>query len=258
MTKSDIRPLVSWSDVPAAIGLLTRLPVRVDMEQAGLRGAHGAWAYPIVGLLAGGLTALIGTALIYLGVPADIAAAIALAVYVIITGAMHEDGLADTADGLWGGWEAARRLDIMKDSHIGAYGVIAIAVALLIRWLLLSYLLGSFLGGCAIVLAAIISRSAMVAVMSWQPHARTTGLSQSVGRPPRMTALIAAGIAAVGAMAFGLWVAVLLGVVIAAITWACGRIAQAKIGGQTGDILGATQQITEIAAGVVLVSCLAV
>jgi len=146
----------------------------------------------------------------------------------------------------------------MKDSRIGAYGVIAIAVSMLTRWLLLSYLLGTFWGACAIVMAAVISRSAMVAVMAWQPNARDTGLSQSVGRPTGQTACIAAGIAALGTVAFGLWIAVMLALVCVAVTWICGRIAQAKIGGQTGDILGATQQMTEIAAGIVLVSCLAV
>ena len=111
-------------DLRLALGLLTRLPLPSTPDMA--RGAQAAWAWPLAGLAPAALAALamaLGSAL---GVLPGVAAALGLAVSVMVTGAMHEDGLADTADGLWGGWTPERRLEIMKDSRIGAYGVIAL------------------------------------------------------------------------------------------------------------------------------------
>jgi len=125
--KDDIA-LMHWRDVPAALGLLTRLPVPVDTDHATARAAKAAWAYPLVGLVLALLLAVIGW--LASGLMPEIRAAILLAAGVIITGALHEDGLADAVDGLWGGWDKARRLEIMKDSHIGAYGVIGLVLSL--------------------------------------------------------------------------------------------------------------------------------
>ncbi len=257
MTVSDTQPLVRPADVAAATGLLTRLPVKVDIETATKRGASAAWAYPIVGAIVGAIVSLISLCAIWIGTPITIAAAIGLASGVIITGAMHEDGLADTADGLWGGWDAARRLEIMKDSHIGAYGVIALVLSLLIRWLILSTLLAAPMGWAMIIVLGMVSRAAMVGLMAWLPNARAGGLSQTVGRPSTPTAAIAAIIGGFAAIGFIGMEGVLAAVVAVAITGICGLIARTKIGGQTGDILGATQQITEMTVGVALICCLA-
>jgi hypothetical protein len=116
-------------DISRALGLLSRLPVRPD----GQRGAQSVWAFPIVGLIVAlivGSGAALGLAM---GLAPALAAGLALFLQIMITGAMHEDGLADTFDGLWGGWEAERRLEIMKDSRIGAYGVIALNLSLVMR-----------------------------------------------------------------------------------------------------------------------------
>ena len=238
--------LVKAADFPLALALLTRLPVHVASFE---RGARAAWAYPLVGLLTGGLAGLGGLAALWGGLPTPLAALIALAILTVTTGAMHEDGLADTADGLWGGWDRARRLDIMKDSHIGSYGVIALVLAFSGRWaaLWLLFEASSSMALTGLLVAPMLSRATMPALMAALPHARDHGLSHSTGRPTVATAALGLAIAAILGLfllGWGIFGALFWAAILAMVM---GRIAQAKIGGQTGDILGATQQITEIA-----------
>ena len=115
MQKHDI-VLISGHDIPAALGLLTRIPIKVDMDRAATRGPAATWAYPLAGLVVGLIMAVIAWVAQLLGIAAPVIAALMLTGAIITTGAMHEDGLADSADGLWGGWDKARRLEIMKDS----------------------------------------------------------------------------------------------------------------------------------------------
>ncbi|WP_166416036.1 adenosylcobinamide-GDP ribazoletransferase [Cochlodiniinecator piscidefendens] len=244
------------SDIPAAIGLLSRLPVPVDMERAQARGAKAAWAYPVAGAVIGLLTALFGAALVAFDISYSIAAALILGFQIIITGAMHEDGLADSADGLWGGWERTKRLEIMKDSHIGTYGVLALGLSLLIRWSALSLVIASDYGLIALIAVAAISRAPMVAMMAALPNARQGGLSKAVGKPDGTSALIAS-IIGTGLALILLGFSGFVGFIYITLTsLACALIANKKIGGQTGDILGATQQISEITFLVVLTACI--
>lgn len=254
MRKNDTGPLILAHDVKAAFGLLTRLPLRVDTDLATQRGAGAAWAYPLVGLGVGCAASLIGVLVLALDLPASIAAALSLAVMIILTGAMHEDGLADSADGLWGGWDRAKRLSIMKDSHIGAYGVIALILSLLIHWSGLEALMSRGYVWAPLVVMATLSRANMVLLMHVLPNARSGGLAHSVGAPSRNTTFLAIGLAALASFAFiglsGFFA--LLSSLCAAIS--CALIAHKKIGGQTGDILGATQQVSQIALVVTLVA----
>ena len=110
--------LIDRIDLPAALGLLTRLPVTVNGDQAMARGAASVWAYPLVGVITGVILAASAALMLRVGLPSGIVAGMVVALSVIMTGAMHEDGLADSAEGLWGGWDRAHRLAIMKDSHI--------------------------------------------------------------------------------------------------------------------------------------------
>lgn len=253
MTKDDMgtggdEALATQVDIPAAIGLLTRLPVRLDTDAAVARGARSAWAWPIVGLIPTALGALAGFAALGLGLPALWAAAAMLALQVTITGAMHEDGLADTADGLWGGTTRARRLEIMKDSRIGAYGVIALALSLGLRAASLAVILPAEGAFWALLAVGVVSRAPMVALMALLPNARTSGLSQSVGRVPRQTLLLALACAVLVPLILTPYalIALFFWTVLPIICLAA--IARQKIGGQTGDILGASQQVAEIAA----------
>jgi adenosylcobinamide-GDP ribazoletransferase len=238
--------LLRPSDLALALGLLTRLPVRVRDTA---RGARAAWAWPLAGAVLGGLAALTGGAALTLGLPAPVAALLTLGALVMLSGGLHEDGLADTADGLWGGWTQHRRLEIMRDSRIGSYGVIALVLGLGLRGVALALILGAgaWEGAAALIVAAMVSRAAMAAVMAALPHARASGLAQAQGRPPRATVLLAAGLALAAAGPFGaagLAAVLAAGLAALGVAW----LARARIGGQTGDILGAAQQAAEIAA----------
>lgn len=243
-------------DIIAAIGLLTRLPVRVDTARAVARGARAAWAWPLAGVLVNTLAVAAATIVLWCGLPAGIAALVLIAVQIAVTGAMHEDGLADSLDGLWGGWDRTRRLAIMKDSQIGTYGVLGLTLSVLLRWLLWSLLLMVTLWPVALAVGAL-SRLPMIGLSYALPHARDGGLSRSVGRPGATTLALAAVCAlGIGALTLG-WAVIPVGLVLCAVTAVWGLIARAKIGGQTGDILGASQQIAEIAALACLASILA-
>lgn len=252
MSKPD-NPLVSFADIPAALGLLSRLPVTSN----GARGAACAWAFPLTGLILGSIAAAFGWAAAVIGLSNGLMAGFALISLVVMTGAMHEDGLADSVDGLWGGWDKNRRLEIMKDSHIGAYGVIALVLSLLLRWVALAALAQAGQLTVALIAIATLSRTPMVVAMALMPHARKDGLSASIGRVGTNTATTAVAIAALITVALLGWlgltvilVAVLAGIAVA-------LIAMHKISGQTGDILGATQQITEIMALITLTALVA-
>jgi adenosylcobinamide-GDP ribazoletransferase len=237
-------------DLALALGLLTRLPVRVDGAKAAARGADMAWAWPVVGGLVGVLGATAGALALWAGLLPPLAAVAVVAAQAMLTGALHEDGLADTADGLWGGWDKARRLAIMKDSHIGSYGVMALLVVTLARWFALSVLIAAGDWG-AIIAAGVASRAPMAVIMAALPHARDSGLSHRVGRPAPAAAVAACAVAVISGAA-------LIGPMVLpaalAVALACGWLAltaRARIGGQTGDILGASQQLAEVAVLVV-------
>lgn len=246
MKKDDI-PLATFADLPAALGLLSRVPVRVDMAAASARGARAAWAYPLAGAVLGALAAAVVTAALFIGMSGGVAAGLALITLAVVTGAMHEDGLADSIDGLWGGWNRVRRLEIMKDSRTGAYGVIALVLSLGLRWVALSEIIDANLHWPVLIAVAASSRAAMVPVMTALPHARADGLSRHVGRPPPQIAWMAIACAfVICLLALGLSTVMVL-VVAGTVTTLWAATAHRKIGGQTGDILGATQQLVEIA-----------
>jgi len=235
-------------DILTALALLTRLPVRASHS----RGAAAAWAYPLAGLAIGTIAAIVAFATS--GLPPALTAGFALLALIIPTGALHEDGLADTADGFWGGWTRVRRLEIMKDSRIGTYGVLALVLSVGLRWAALTALAASGDLAVALILTAILSRAPMVALMHALPHARDTGLAASTGHPGRNTTLLALGIAAaIAALTLGLS-ALPLAILLILTTLITAAIAKTKIGGQTGDVLGAMQQISEIAILAFLVS----
>ena len=155
MTRENDKPNIAAGDFSEALALMTRLPARAP----GARRAAAAWAWPLAGALVAGLAGLAAALALWLGLSAAVAAGLALAVQIALTGALHEDGLADCADGFWGGMERARRLEIMHDSRIGTYGVLALVLGLGLRWALLA---GLFAAGHVIaplLAAAALSRA---------------------------------------------------------------------------------------------------
>ncbi|MFQ6549844.1 adenosylcobinamide-GDP ribazoletransferase [Aestuariibius sp. 2305UL40-4] len=239
--------LIELADIGRAFGLLTRIPVPVDGDRAMARGARAVWAWPLVGLTLGLTAGLIGAAAHTIWASPLLAAAATMATLALLSGAMHEDGLADCADGFFGASDKTRRLEIMKDSRIGAFGVLALILTSLLRLAALALLFEAGNALTAITAAAILSRATMVPLMNGLPPARPNGLSSAVGRPPRETALTALGLATLTTLILtGL--PALAALAIATLTaLACAAIARSKIGGQTGDVLGATQQIVDLA-----------
>ncbi len=250
------RRLVAPCDILAAIGLLTRLPVPFDIERAQDRSAASAWAYPLAGALTGALAAAAAAIAGWLGLNTPLAALAALATTIILTGALHEDGLADSADGLWGGWDAEHRLKIMKDSGIGAYGTLALILSVGARWAALTALIQADQATLALIATGALSRAPMPMLMHALPGARETGLSASTGRPSLATAGLAAALAVLVAL-LTIGTATLPAALLTVLTaLAAAAIAKAKIQGQTGDILGATQQLSEITILATLVATL--
>ena len=231
-----MRLSILW-DIPVAAALLTRLPLPRLPKRAFEHTARASWAYPLIGLLLGALAACVWYIAAYFALPPVVCAILSLCAMALMTGAMHEDGLADTADGLWGGQTKERRLEIMRDSRIGTYGVLALVFSVALR-----IAAAALTGPTALVLAAVISRAPLPIIMGFMPHARQDGLSHGVGQPGYHSYLPALGL---GALA-GLTVPAAF--LLAMLAAACAAlIAYRKISGQTGDILGAVQQITEIA-----------
>ena len=250
MSNSDTW-IPKMGDIPAAIGLLSRLPMRVDMHKAQARGAHPSWAYGLAGGLLGALAALAAWAGLMLGLPSLAIGLIVVGTTAWLTGAMHYDGLADSLDGLWGGWSPQQRLDIMKDSHIGVYGVVGLICVLGLQAALYGQLAAQNLWAILGVMA--LSRAIMVPLMTALPNARSKGLSASVGRPTLQTAILAVALGGAIAALSGAWPA-LIGAPLGALAVAI--IAKRKIGGQTGDILGASQQCAETCALICLIAFL--
>lgn len=217
---------------------------------------------PLAGVAIGAVGFVVLLATLALRLPTAAAAAFAVAALVLATGAFHEDGLADTADGFGGGRTVQRRLEIMSDSRVGTYGATAIALSLVLRVTLLAALVdrvGAGAAGLALVAAASATRVVALAPLWLLPPAKADGRSAAVGRPSDTTMATAVAIAAGLCLllltpAFGLPRAGVSLVVAALSAWPILALSQRLIGGQTGDVAGATQQVAEIAMLAVLAS----
>lgn len=244
MTNRDTASL-ALADLAAAFSLLTRLPCPTMHEAPSPRAA---WAWPVAGAAVGALAAVVISAALWLGLPASVASALALVAAALLTGGLHEDGLADTADGLMGGQTKERRLEIMKDSRIGSYGSLALVLVTLVRWSALTALITAGAHWGALIAAGALSRAPMAVLIALLPNARGTGLSHLTGQPPR--AAVAGALVVAATFALLATGAALIPMILAATatTAFLARAAQKRIGGQTGDILGASQQLAEAAA----------
>ena len=246
-------PASLLGDVIAALGFYTRLPVAwAQVAQDGDRQrafAATQWAAPLAGAAVGlGVGFVLWLAGV-LALPPALAAAFALAWGIILTGALHEDGLADTADGFGGGRSREDKLAIMRDSRIGSYGVLALCLSLLARWAALAALVGA--SPTTALLAAVAahagSRAALPLLMAGLPSARPDGLSAGIGYIDNRTVLAALALGFALLLPCGLAFAALASVAVAVALFLLARLALAQIGGRTGDVLGAAQQAGEIA-----------
>lgn len=242
---ADLR--TRWHQAMLAIAFLTRLPVTGLLPHTIIPLRSAAWAFPLAGLIVGGAGAAVLTLAPLIGLPPLIAAMLALAAMIRLSGAMHEDGLADLADAA-GGTSREQRLEIMRDSRIGSYGVLALLIGFGLR-----------VGGMALVPPvavvgiALASRAGMVAIMRALPPARGDGLGHAAARPSQRAVAVAVALGLAGLLATTGWLAIPLALVIAAAQALVARRARRMIGGQTGDMMGAAQQLGEIAALLALV-----
>jgi adenosylcobinamide-GDP ribazoletransferase len=221
-------------------------------------------ALPLAGAVIGATGAVALGLAHLLGFGPALSAALAVVAIVIATGAFHEDGLADTADGFWGGHDRERRLEIMRDSRIGSYGAAALGLSLLLRILALATIIeraGALPAAMTLVAIAALSRTGALNVMIALEPARTTGASHAVGRPLPRTVATAWGLCAALSLVLGLIGDLPLGGMALAFgaaalaAWGMTALARAKLGGYTGDVVGATQQAVEIAALLALLAC---
>jgi adenosylcobinamide-GDP ribazoletransferase len=235
-------------DLRIAISLCTRLPVGTSAAVGAGDVARAGWAFPLAGALIGVIAAAVYWLADHLHIPPISASVLALATSVLLTGAMHEDGLADTADGLGGGKTREQKLEIMRDSRIGTFGACALGLSLLSRWSALTALEDTRSVAIALIVAHAGARAILPAFMSLVAPARSDGLSSGAGRPPPISIAVALGLGIVAlSIGFGLK-AMLTGVAaLATIALLLAFIARRQIGGQTGDVLGALEQCAEAA-----------
>ncbi|MEI8152835.1 MAG: adenosylcobinamide-GDP ribazoletransferase [Hyphomicrobiales bacterium] len=236
---------------------LTRLPLPLHRPLADNDLSRALWSAPVVGAAVGLIGAIVYGLTQALHLPPLPAAALVIAATVLVTGALHEDGLADVADGFGGGAARERKLEIMRDSRIGTYGVCALILSFMLRVAALTNLGDPGLVGAALVAAHAAARAPMAAFMWLVPTARSDGLSATAGTPPQTSAVVAALLGAVAlliglGLGGGVVAVILLCGVFAFMAWLCKR----QIGGQTGDVLGALEQVGEIV--VLLVAAAAV
>ncbi|NTW50397.1 MAG: adenosylcobinamide-GDP ribazoletransferase [Chlorobiales bacterium] len=233
----------------SAIQFLTRLPVGRWITYDPGHLTKSVAYFPVVGALVGVLGAAV-IAVMSLLVPPVLAVLFSMIATVVATGAIHEDGLADTIDGLGGGHTRERMMEIMKDSRVGSYGVIALWFSLTLKFVLLNELLTRdlWLAAGGLMLAHMLGRSSTVVLIYRYPYVRTEPgkapfIVDSMTTPRLFLSLSFTFLFSV--LLFG-WKAFFVLAVASIATWLTGRHVNRRIGGITGDTLGAANQIVEL------------
>jgi adenosylcobinamide-GDP ribazoletransferase len=233
------------TELRTGLAFCTRLPVTAP-GGGGL--AQAAWTFPLAGVVVGGIGALVYWLADGLSLPPLVSATLAIAATALVTGCLHEDGLADTADGFGGGATRDRKLEIMRDSRSGAYGVMALIVSFLLRVGALASLAGPGLVALGLIAAHAGARAVLPLFMRAVPNARDDGLSAGAGTPEAGPASLAAllGLLAL-LLCLGVGAGLIAALLVVAVLPVLARLSLRQIGGQTGDVLGAVEQASEIA-----------
>ncbi|HVY20519.1 MAG TPA: adenosylcobinamide-GDP ribazoletransferase [Bauldia sp.] len=246
---------VAIAELRSASIFLTRVPPRYvgasPTEVPDFR--HAARVFPVVGAavgLAGGVVLLVANTL---GMSALVCAGLAIATTAIVTGSLHEDGLADATDSL-GGATTEKKLAIMDDSRVGTYGAVALILSIVLRVAALAAVavISPLSAALVLIAAEAVSRAALVRLWHDLPAARLGGLSNDAGVPDQNAMLVAIAVAAViavvlGLPAVGLWPTILAGTLAIVATYVVIRVTARTLGGRTGDTLGACQQAAVVA-----------
>jgi adenosylcobinamide-GDP ribazoletransferase len=235
------------AELLVAARFLTRLPLGAAEPPEPGALARAAWAFPLIGAGVGIVCALVYGAALELAVPTLEAAFLAVGAGVLLTGALHEDGAADMADGLGGGDRDAR-LAIMRDSRTGVFGVLALFFSVGLRVGALVTMGSGWEAAAALIAAHAIGRGGVAVALYSLPPARSDGLGAAAGEPQPITVGWALGITLAVAFLMLAWAAGLAALAAAAITMTLiGETARRQLGGQTGDVLGAIEQGGEAA-----------
>jgi adenosylcobinamide-GDP ribazoletransferase len=234
------------SDLAVALAFYTRLPIPLHTPVDGAALARASWCSPLAGALIGAIAGFAYWVSVRLNLPQLVAATVAVATSMMLTGCLHEDGLADTADGFGGGATRERALDIMRDSRIGAFGACALIVAFALRVGAIADLPSAGLVAWALIGTHAMARAGLPLFMRVLPPARPDGLAAQAGAPAAERAWVSLAIGAII-----LWIALGLAAALIALAFmllgnaVVALISHRKIGGQTGDVLGAAEQVGE-------------
>ena len=234
-----------------ATQFLTRLPVpAIRVDDGDLRRA--SMYFPVVGVAVAAVGVGMRSSTAWALGP-GVATVLALIAMVAVTGAFHEDGLADSVDGIWGGWTPERRIEIMRDSRLGTYGAVALIASLGLRFALLVGV--DAVGFARLVFAGhVTGRAAGVVMAALLPAASDQGHGAKVAGPVGIGGAVVVAVTTLGVLVVtaGAWLWVPL--VAAAIAMAAvRRLVRRRLEGLTGDVLGATNQVVHI----VVMGCLA-
>lgn len=240
------------ADFVQCLAFLTHLPLPDPLPFA-LPPLHQAMRQlPAVGALIGGVTGFVVWLCLALELSSLVAATLGLATTAALTGALHEDGLADTADGFGGGKNSEQKLAIMRDSRIGTYGVLALIFAILLKIQATSVLTAqpAWLLIASLAATGALSRALMVWLMQTSAPARSDGLAATAGKPSQAVMIYALAIGILLALlVFWLASGWLACVLVPAAGFASAAtirsLAKQQIGGYTGDVCGAVQVISE-------------
>lgn len=247
-----------WEIFLVALAFFTRIPVPKDTPYSSERLNKANRYFGLVGCIVGLISALVYVLAIQI-FPANIAVGFAMVISLLVTGAFHEDGLADVFDGFGGGWTVEQKLDIMKDSRLGTYGAAALIMMLVFKWLVLSSLADLDAIYPAIALFALhgLSRISAASLIFSYPYVRADQNSKvkplaNQQSPCDLWVLIFTGCFIL--LLFPLSLAIALFVVLTLTRYACGLWFKQQLGGYTGDCLGATQQLSELAGYLALLA----
>ncbi len=227
-----------------ALSFLTTLPVRAPAAPPGSLGKAAPW-FPVVGLMLGALLAAARWGLGFV-FPPVLSGVMLVALWAALTGGLHLDGLADCGDGLLAAVSPERRLEIMRDPRLGTFGAISLFLFLLLKVFAIAALPSAGpVGYYALLLAPALARWLLL-IVARQPSARAGGMGAAFGQGLTPAAIAVAAIVPVLLSVLGGWrwlAAVALGLIVA---WVIIRVARARLGGVTGDVLGLTVELTEL------------
>lgn len=229
----------------AALIYFTRLPLPALSHSSPDDWRRAATYFPLAGWLVGGAAAGVWLAASRI-FPPGIAAGLCLAATLLLTGAMHEDGLADVCDGLGGGPTREKALEIMRDSRIGAFGAIGLVVLLGLKWQAMAALPAA-IAPAAFIVAHTLSRSAAISLLASLDYARSEGKARPLVsrlRWPRLAVTTVLGLLPLALLPIAFWWVIVPALAIRGLAAAWFRH---RLGGYTGDCLGATQQLGEAA-----------